>query len=119
MDDRSSEAALALTQFGIGQPVPRTEDPTLVQGLGRYTDDISLKGQAYAVMVRSRDAHGVLRGIDTTGAKGMPGVIGIYTAADLSAYGPLKCALPLKNRDGSPLKVSPRRALATDKVRFV
>jgi len=119
MDQRTQDATLALTQFGIGQPVPRTEDPTLVRGHGRYTDDINLASQAYAVMVRSRDAHGVIKGIDVEAARGMPGVLGVYTAADLKAYGALKCALPLKSRDGSPLKVSPRHALAEDKVRFV
>ena len=55
MDDRTTEAALSLTKFGIGQPVRRSEDPKLVRGEGRYTDDINLPGQAYAVMVRSRD----------------------------------------------------------------
>jgi carbon-monoxide dehydrogenase large subunit len=49
----------------------------------------------------------------------MPGVLAVYTAADLSAYGPLKCNLPLKNRDGSPIRYTPRPALAADKVRFV
>ena len=55
---------LAVTRYAIGQPVPRTEDPTLVRGEGRFTDDVSLPGQAYLVMVRSRHAHGVIRGID-------------------------------------------------------
>jgi carbon-monoxide dehydrogenase large subunit len=91
----------------------------LVRGEGRYTDDIGLAGQAYAVMVRSNVAHGVIRGIDTAAAKAMPGVLAIYTAADLTAYGGLKCNLPLKSRDGSPIKYKPRPALAGDKVRFV
>jgi carbon-monoxide dehydrogenase large subunit len=69
--------------------------------------------------VRSRDAHGTIRSIDTAAAKAMPGVLAVYTAADLSAYGPLKCNLPLKNRDGSPIRYTPRPALAADKVRFV
>ncbi len=119
MDDRTTEAALSLTKFGVGQPVRRSEDPKLVRGEGRYTDDISRPGQAYAVMVRSRDAHGVIRGIDTAAAKAMPGVLAVYTAADLAGYGPLKCNLPLKNRDGSPIRYTPRPALAGDKVRFV
>ncbi len=110
---------MALTQFGIGQPVPRTEDPTLVRGHGRYTDDIALPGQAYAAIVRSTHAHGTIRSIDTQAAKAMPGVLGVYVAADLSTYGSLKCALPLKNRDGTPLRYVPRPALASDKVRFV
>ena len=119
MDDRTTEAALSLTKFGIGQPVRRTEDPTLVRGQGRYSDDVNLAGQAYAVMVRSTQAHGVIKGIDTAAAKQMPGVLAVYTAADLEGYGPLKCGLPLKNRDGSPIHYTPRPALASDKVRFV
>ncbi len=120
MNDRTNDAAkLALMKFGIGQPVRRTEDPTLVRGHGRYTDDVDLDGQAHAVIVRSREPHGVIRGIDTTAAKAMPGVLAVYTAANLKTYGPLKCALPLKNRDGSPLKAPPRPALAADRVRFV
>jgi carbon-monoxide dehydrogenase large subunit len=119
MDDRTTEAALALTKFGIGQPVRRTEDPTLVRGQGRYTDDINLDGQAHAVMVRSSNAHGLIRGIDTAAAKEMPGVLAVLTGKDLAAYGGLKCNLPLKSRDGSPIKYRPRPALATDKVRYV
>ena len=119
MDDRTTEIALSLTKFGVGQPVRRSEDPKLVRGEGCYTDDLSRAGQAYAVMVRSRDAHGTIRSIDTAAAKAMPGVLAVCTAADLSAYGPLKCNLPLKNRDGSPMRYTPRPALAGDKVRFV
>ncbi len=119
MDDRTTETALSLTKFGIGQPVRRSEDPKLVRGEGCYTDDLSRPGQAYAVMVRSREAHGVIRSVDVAGAKAMPGVLAVYTAADISAYGPLKCHLPLKNRDGSPIRYTPRPALAGDKVRFV
>jgi aerobic carbon-monoxide dehydrogenase large subunit len=119
MDDRTTETALSLTKFGIGQPVRRTEDPRLVRGEGSYTDDLARPGEAYAVMVRSREPHGVIRAIDTRTAKGMPGVLAVYTAADLSAYGPLKCNMPLKSRDGSPIRYTPRPALAGDKVRFV
>jgi carbon-monoxide dehydrogenase large subunit len=109
----------ALMKFGIGQPVRRTEDPMLVRGEGCYTDDIKLTGEAYAVMVRSRIAHGVIKGIDTAAARNMPGVLGVYTGADLAAYGTLKCIVPFNNRDGTPMKRPPRPALATDKVRFV
>ena len=118
MDDRTIDQ-LAMTQYGIGQPVLRTEDPMLVRGEGHYTDDLNLKGQAYAVMVRSRDAHGIIKSIDAETARGMPGVLGVYTAADLKAYGPLKNTMPMKRRDGSPMKVALRHALAEDKVRCV
>src|SRR5205807_7010800 len=100
-------------------PVPRTEDPVLVQGHGRYTDDLNLPKQAYAAFVRSRHAHGVIKGIDTSAAKGMPGVLSIYTGTDLAAYGTMKCAVPFKNRDGSEMKKPKRHSLLTDKDRFV
>jgi carbon-monoxide dehydrogenase large subunit len=119
MNDRAAEIALSLPKFGVGQPVRRSEDPTLVRGLGRYTDDVSRPGQAYAVMVRSREAHGTIRSIDTEKAKAMPGVLAVLTAADLTVYGGLKCNLPLKNRDGTPIHYVPRPALSGDKVRFV
>jgi len=119
MDDRSVETALSLNKFGVGQPVPRSEDSTLVRGAGYYADDVSRPGQVYAVIVRSVVAHGNIRGIDTAAAKAMPGVIAVYTAADLTDYGPLKSTLPLKNRDGSPIRYTPRPALSGDKVRYV
>jgi carbon-monoxide dehydrogenase large subunit len=110
---------LAVEKYAVGQSVPRKEDPMLLRGLGHYTDDVSLPGQAYAVMVRSQVAHGVIRGIDAAAASKMPGVLGIYTAADLQAYGPLKCVVPFNNRDGSPMKKPLRQALAKEKVRYV
>ncbi len=114
-------ASLATNQFGIGQPVRRTEDPVLVQGHGRYADDVNLPGQVYLAMVRSPYAHGIIRGIDTEAAREMPGVLGVYTGADLQAagYGPFKCNMGFPNRDGSPMHKPARFALALDKVRFV
>src|SRR5580658_6323342 len=113
-DDR-----LAVEKFAVGQSVPRTEDPMLLRGLGHYTDDVSLPGQSYAVMVRSQNAHGTIRAIDTASAAKMPGVLGVYTAADLQGYGPLKCVVPFNNRDGTPMKKPLREALAKGKVRYV
>jgi carbon-monoxide dehydrogenase large subunit len=111
----------AVTKFAIGQPVLRSEDPVLVRGEGRFTDDVCVPGQAYAVIVRSRDPHGIIRGIGTQAARKMPGVLGVYTGADLVAagYGTFKCIVPFKNRDGSEMKKPPRTPLATGKVRFV
>jgi len=117
-DDLAGEQ-LAVEKFAIGQSLPRSEDPMLLRGEGRFTDDVSVAGQAYAVMVRSRNAHGNIRSLDTEAARKMPGVLAIYTAADLQAYGPLKCIIPFKNRDGSPMKKPWRGALAKDKVRYV
>ncbi|MBP0462769.1 xanthine dehydrogenase family protein molybdopterin-binding subunit [Roseomonas sp. PWR1] len=106
-------------KFGVGQPVPRQEDPILLQGQGRYTDDIAVAGQVWCVMVRSPYAHGVIRGIGTDAASAMPGVLGVYTAADMAEYGPMRSVLPLKNKDGSPLINIERGPLAADRVRFV
>ena len=103
----------------IGEPVRRTEDPALLRGEGRYTDDLSEPGQAHAYMVRSPHAHGLLRGVSVETARGMPGVLAVYTAADLAAYGSHKSALDFKQRDGSPMKKPIRKSLASDKVRFV
>ena len=117
----SLENTIALQKYGVGQPVRRKEDDTLVRGKGRYTDDFDLSGQAYAYVVRATHAHGVIRGIDTAAARAMPGVLGVWTGTDLAAagYGPFTCGLPLKNRDGTPLLQTNRLPLATDKVRFV
>src|ERR1700744_4652723 len=117
----SLENAIALQKYGVGQPVRRKEDDTLARGQGKNTNDSSLPGQAYAWIVRSSHAHGVIRGIDTTAAKAMPGVLGVWTGADLAAanYNPFTCGMPLKSRDGSPLLQTNRPALVTDKVRYV
>ncbi|MET0538807.1 MAG: xanthine dehydrogenase family protein molybdopterin-binding subunit [Xanthobacteraceae bacterium] len=119
MNLQSDTEKLALTKFAVGQSVPRAEDPLLLRGQGCYTDDIQLDGAAFAVMVRSRVAHGVLKGIDTNAACRLPGVLGVYTGADLADYGTLKCVVSFKNRDGTPMRMPPRPALPTDKVRFV
>jgi len=119
MNIRNEAESLSVTSYGVGQPVRRTEDPTLLRGDGRYTDDLNEPGQAYACIVRSPHAHGFLRGIDLETAKEMPGVLGIYTAKDLEGYGTHKCIVPLVNRDGTPMKKPLRPSLASGKVRFV
>src|SRR5438477_1712271 len=122
MDDYIDPTILGTDdRFAIGQPVPRSEDPVLLRGEGHYSDDISLPGQAYAVMVRSPYAHGVIRRIDTAAARAMPGVLAVYTAADLvqGGIGPLPPRQVMNNRDGTPMLTPTRHALATDKVRHV
>src|SRR5438270_9180898 len=117
----SLEDAIALQKYGVGQLVRRKEDDRLVRGKGKYTDDFTLPNQAYAWMVRSSHAHGIIKRIEISGAKAMPGVLGVWTGPDLASanYNPFICRLPLKSRDGSPLLQTNRPALATDKVRFV
>ena len=112
---------LDMMKFAIGQPVPRQEDPTLLKGQGRYSDDISHANQAYCVMVRSQVAHGLIKGIEIDEAKAMPGVLGVWTGKDLNAagYGALKTVMMVPNRDGSQMKTPTRYSLATEKVNFV
>ncbi|WGF88582.1 xanthine dehydrogenase family protein molybdopterin-binding subunit [Marinivivus vitaminiproducens] len=121
MNDSVEAENFAALQFGVGQPVSRMEDPILVRGEGRYTDDISLDGQAYAAFLRSPYAHGVIAELSVEDARAMPGVLAVYTAAELASmnYGLLKCLFEFHNRDGSPMARPLRHALASDKVRFV
>src|SRR5436190_19081421 len=122
MNDYADRTELGIDdRFAIGQPVSRSEDPVLLRGEGRYSDDVNLPGQAYAVMVRSPHAHGVVRGIDIIAARAMPRVLAIYTAADLGAggIGPLPPRQVMNNRDGTPMLSPVRYVLASDRVRHV
>src|ERR1700742_2167398 len=69
----------------IGKPLPRKEDARLTTGKGRFTDDFSLDGQAYAMMVRSPHPHARIVSIDTSAAKTMPGVLAVLTGEDCEA----------------------------------
>ena len=75
MNLQNDPQSLALMKFGIGQPVLRTEDPILLRGAGRYTDDIKVDGAVYAVIVRSRVAHGIIKNIDTAAARQLVPII--------------------------------------------
>src|SRR4051794_5541844 len=105
-------------RFAIGQPVPRSEDPVLLRGEGKYSDDWNLPGQAYCWIVRSPYAHGLICGIDTEAARAMPGVLAVYTAAELEAGGieELPARQGMNNRDGTPMVTPGRHAVATDRV---
>src|SRR5437773_5058806 len=113
MDDYVDETMLELDRFAIGQPVPRSEDSVLLRGEAHYADDVSLPGQAHAVKVRSGYAHGINRKIDTAAARTMPGVLGVYTAAELEAAGirPLPPRQVINNRDGTPMPSPVRHPL--------
>ncbi len=108
-------------RFAVGQPVLRTEDPRLLTGGGRYTDDVSLPGEAHAFILRSIVAHGRIKGIDVSAAEKAPGVLAVITGKELEAagIGGLPNIMPLKGRDGNPLKAPGHPALATDRVRHV
>ena len=70
---------------GIGASVRRREDKRFLTGSGTYTDDINRPGQTFACMVRSPHAHAAIGGIDTAAALAMPGVVAVYTGADMAA----------------------------------
>jgi len=110
-----------MTKFGMAQPVRRVEDPRLLIGDGRYTDDISLPGETFGVVVRSPHAAARILSVDTTAAVALPGVLAVITGADLQAdgIGGLPCDIPLRNRDGSKRASVPHPVLAVEQVRHV
>ena len=112
---------LGTTKFGLAQPVRRVEDPRLLKGAGRYTDDIVLPGMLFGVVLRSPHAAATLTRLDTAEAAKLPGVAGIFTAADLASDGlkTLPCAALVTNRDGSPQAAPPHPVLADGVVRHV
>ena len=112
---------MTTTKFGLAQPVRRVEDPRLLKGAGRYTDDIVLPGMLFGIVLRSPHAAAAITRLETAAAAAMPGVAGVYTAADLAAdgVGPLPCAALVQNRDGSPQAAPPHPVLAEGAVRHV
>lgn len=112
-------------RFGIGAAAARLEDERFVTGKGRYGDDVRDEGAAHAAFVLSPVAAGTIRAIDTAAARAHPGVLGVFTAADLDAdgIGNLPSLVPqmasLKHADGSPVEAPARGVLARERVRFV
>src|SRR5215467_13833723 len=110
-----------MSSEGMGASIKRKEDRRFLLGKGQYTDDITLPNQSYAVFVRSIHAHAKLGKIDTAAAKAAPGVLGVFTGADIAAdqLGPLPCGWLIKSKDGSNMIEPPHPALAQGKVRHV
>jgi carbon-monoxide dehydrogenase large subunit len=108
-------------QFSIGQSVRRREDPRLLKGRGRFYDDLKLAGELHAAIVRSPHAHADIRGIDTRAALQMPGVHIVLTGEDYhkDALGSLPSMAPYKQRDGKPMYLPPRPAIAVGRVMHV
>ncbi|ODU56954.1 MAG: carbon monoxide dehydrogenase [Acetobacteraceae bacterium SCN 69-10] len=108
-----------MTQFGVAQPVRRVEDPRLLKGGGSYTDDGSLPGMVHGVVLRSPHAMARITATDAAAARAVPGVLAVYTAADMKAdgIGLLPCLAKVKNRDGSEQASPPRPVLADGMVR--
>ena len=110
-----------MAKFGLAQPVRRVEDPRLLLGHGRYTDDLGGDDAARVIVVRSPHAAARIVAVDTAAARALPGVLAVYTAADLDAdgIGTNPCDIPLKNRDGTRRASVPHPILATGAVRHV
>ncbi len=105
----------------IGKSLPRREDHRFLTGAGQYTDDVVMPGQTYGVFLRSPHAHARIRKIDTSQALKAPGVVAIFTGADLAEakVGGLPCGWLIHSKDGSPMKEPPHPVLAQGKVRHV
>ncbi|WP_310463595.1 xanthine dehydrogenase family protein molybdopterin-binding subunit [Sphaerotilus sp.] len=110
-----------LSNSPIGKPLRRREDERFLTGAGQYTDDVTLHGQTYAVFLRSPYAHARIRSIDTTAARQAPGVVAIFTGADIAAskIGGLPCGWLIHSKDGTPMKEPAHPIIAHDKVRHV
>ncbi|MCR0983838.1 xanthine dehydrogenase family protein molybdopterin-binding subunit [Roseomonas populi] len=115
------EQPLARSATGIGQSVRRREDQRLLRGQGRYVADMAVPGQAHAAFLRSPHAHARINGLQLDAARGMPGVVAIFTGADQRAagVGSLPSGWVVRDRDGRPNAEPPHYPLAVDKVRHV
>src|SRR6187455_722692 len=103
----------------IGQSVKRKEDVRFLTGAGQFTDDVNQPNQTHAYFLRSPHAHARIRKIDTASAKAAPGVVAIYTGADLEGVNGLPCGWLITSVDGTPMKEPPHWVLAKGKVRYV
>ena len=104
----------------IGEAVRRKEDVRFLTGAGNYTDDINVAGQTHAVFVRSPHAHAKINSVDVAAAEAMPGVVKVYTGADLEGQmGGLPCGWLITDTEGQPMKEPPHPVLAQGKARYV
>lgn len=101
-----------------GRHEPRVEDHALVSGAGRFIDDAAQPGQLHAHFVRAPHAFARIRKLDTEAARKAPGVVAVFTAADMEKAGitNITRAAPQDGRGGSKLIVPFRPALAIDRV---
>ena len=108
-------------RFGSGQAVKRVEDAALLVGRGQFTDNVLLPDQAHIVFLRSPYAHARIVAVDVSAAAAMPGVLAVYTGAQLAAAGVKAMPAPagFKRADGQPPASAARRALALGVARFV
>jgi carbon-monoxide dehydrogenase large subunit len=103
----------------IGQSVRRKEDARFLTGTGQFTNDVTMPRQTYAYFLRSPHAHATIKSIDVVGAKKAPGVVEIFTGADLTGVNGLPCGWLITGTDGKPMNEPPHPVLAQGKVRYV
>lgn len=114
-----------MNKFGVGQSVKRKEDNNLLRGTETFLDDLNLPGQAHAFFLRSPHAHADIEQIDSARASAMPGVVAVYTGADIEAdgLGTVPCVMdafvPLNRPDGSRCFYPPNYLLPSERVRHV
>ena len=110
-----------MIKFGVGQSVTRVEDQRLLTGTGRYADDVNLDGQGYAFFVRSPHAHAIIKSIDPEQARQAPGVLAVYTIADVDAddIDQIRTLVPVKNHDGTDMVEPDYPLLARGRVKHV
>lgn len=110
-----------MAKYGIGQAITRREDQRLLLGTGQYVDDMALPGETFVIFVRSPHAHARIVSIETSAAKAMPGVLAVFTGADLQAdgVGPLPIGPGLQRADGKDMDGPPNNPIAVDTARHV
>jgi carbon-monoxide dehydrogenase large subunit len=121
MNDAAFPAGQPGASQWIGQPLRRLEDARLLTGQGRYTDDVRPEGAAHAAFTRSPHAHARIARIDLAAARAAPGVIAVYTGADVVAdgIGEIPFTRMHKRQDGTPIVAPPRMPITADEARFV
>lgn len=102
------------TETLVGKRIRRKEDPRLITGTATYVDDIKLPGMHHACILRSPHAAARIKSIDAKAALALPGVVAVFTGADIAGVGPVPCGASLPG-----LRIPPHSILATDRVYFV
>jgi len=114
-------SVLEASRFGSGKTVRRIEDPALVAGKGQFTDDLNRPDQTHLVFLRSPYAHARIVSVDASAALAMPGVLAVYSGADLVQAGvkPIAAPIPFPRPDGKPAATELRHGLAPEVARYV
>ena len=109
---------MTTTERAFGKSVQRLEDPRLITGKGRFTDNLSRPGMAHMVVVRSPYAHARVKSVDSSAASAMPGVLGVFTGSEMAnaGFGGIPCAWVVPDSD---TKTPEHPPIAIDTVRYV